>query len=114
MSKTYELVEEGTGIVCLVCGMVSYNREDVRRRYCSHCKVFHDDREKVQAVEQAEPAGQNDQDDEEGGQKPAGPKKKEKKAPVPAMTISTKLGARKYAGKSFMGRVGPHFTRRRF
>jgi len=30
-------------IVCPKCGMVSYNPNDVEKRYCGHCHAFHED-----------------------------------------------------------------------
>lgn len=30
-------------IVCLHCNLRSYNRNDVEQRYCSNCRIFHDD-----------------------------------------------------------------------
>jgi len=99
MSKTYEILEGGTGIVCLVCGMPSYNPEDVRRRFCGHCRAFHDDLEKQQPatpeLEQAPP--------EED--KPV-KKKKESVLPPPARSIAAKFGRKSMS-------MGRHFTRRR-
>lgn len=35
--------EQGpTTIQCLICGMVSYNRNDIINHYCGHCHIFHD------------------------------------------------------------------------
>lgn len=31
-------------ITCQKCGMTSCNANDIERRYCGHCKRFHDDR----------------------------------------------------------------------
>jgi len=33
----------GPSIVCPLCGFESHHPEDVRRRYCARCHVFHDD-----------------------------------------------------------------------
>jgi len=30
------------GITCHLCGMTSYNRDDIREHYCGNCKVFLD------------------------------------------------------------------------
>lgn len=38
---TFEIVEQGHAIRCLVCGHRSANPEDVRRRFCPHCADFH-------------------------------------------------------------------------
>lgn len=40
---TYALGEDGASITCLGCGMTSHHPEDVARRYCGHCHVFHRD-----------------------------------------------------------------------
>jgi len=29
-------------IKCLVCGMVSYNKNDIEQKYCGNCHQFHD------------------------------------------------------------------------
>lgn len=29
-------------ITCLVCGMKSYNQNDVEQKYCGNCHQFHD------------------------------------------------------------------------
>lgn len=31
------------GIQCLTCGLISYNPNDIRERYCGACHRFHDD-----------------------------------------------------------------------
>jgi hypothetical protein len=31
-----------TGIVCLLCNRISYNPNDVEKKYCGNCHVFHD------------------------------------------------------------------------
>ncbi len=47
-SSTYRLVitESGAlvypGIQCLICGKISYNKNDIEQRYCGHCHRFHD------------------------------------------------------------------------
>ncbi len=42
---TYHLVKTNghLGIKCLLCGLVSYNLNDIRQRYCAACHRFHDD-----------------------------------------------------------------------
>ncbi|TPE43994.1 hypothetical protein FJM65_11250 [Pontibacter mangrovi] len=44
--KTYSLSRsEKTGqdqIMCLKCGRVSHNLNDVINKYCGHCHVFHE------------------------------------------------------------------------
>lgn len=41
---TYELLNipgGGTSIKCLRCGLTSYHADDVRERYCGHCRLYH-------------------------------------------------------------------------
>ena len=55
MTKTYKLIKKRvfsdttkaastlvTGIECLICGRVSWNHNDVEKRYCGWCHQFHD------------------------------------------------------------------------
>ncbi len=42
-NKTYEIVEDGHAIVCLICGRKSYNANDVAQKYCGDCNRFHED-----------------------------------------------------------------------
>jgi hypothetical protein len=39
---TYTISKDGQSITCLICGMTSYNPNDVRERYCGNCHGFHD------------------------------------------------------------------------
>ena len=43
----YRFVRNALGYVisiqCCRCGLVSYNANDIRERYCGHCHRFHDD-----------------------------------------------------------------------
>lgn len=39
---TYQIVHDGTAIRCLMCGRISYNKTDIRERYCGNCYQFHD------------------------------------------------------------------------
>lgn len=41
--KTYEIVEGGRAIKCLLCQRTSWNGDDVRYKFCVACDVFHDD-----------------------------------------------------------------------
>lgn len=41
--KTYEIVEDGQAIKCLVCGMTSWHPKDVEHHFCGKCDSFHDD-----------------------------------------------------------------------
>lgn len=48
MSATYEIIATagsvtGKAIKCLVCGMTSYNSNDVEQRYCGRCHRYHMD-----------------------------------------------------------------------
>lgn len=47
--KTYLLVQGGSAILCLRCGLRSFNANDIQERYCGHCHQFH-----------VEPAGVNE------------------------------------------------------
>jgi hypothetical protein len=38
------LAADGESILCLKCGKRSYNKNDVRERYCGGCHRFHDQR----------------------------------------------------------------------
>lgn len=45
--QTYKLVSKNEhlqGIRCLVCGMISFNPNDVVHQYCGHCQKYHADR----------------------------------------------------------------------
>lgn len=33
----------GVSITCPKCGLTSFNEDDVKRRYCGACNLFHDD-----------------------------------------------------------------------
>ena len=41
--RLYELEPGGEWVQCLMCGMVSHNRNDVERLYCGYCKMFFED-----------------------------------------------------------------------
>lgn len=50
----YQISRDAYGnewIKCLVCGMGSYNRNDIEQRYCWNCKVFH---EQIQYLHKSE------------------------------------------------------------
>jgi len=34
---------EGQYILCRLCGLISYNPEDVHQKYCGGCRLFHED-----------------------------------------------------------------------
>lgn len=40
---TYQISTDGRTITCTICGMTSWHPEDVARKYCGHCHIFHDD-----------------------------------------------------------------------
>jgi hypothetical protein len=46
MIPTYVIGDQGKNITCPDCGLTNWTPEDVRRPYCSHCREFHDDKEK--------------------------------------------------------------------
>lgn len=39
---TYRINWPRRSITCLVCGLTSYNPNDVEARYCGHCHASHD------------------------------------------------------------------------
>ena len=45
MIPTYSIGANGRNIVCLDCGMTSWNINDVKMRYCGNCHEFHDNKE---------------------------------------------------------------------
>lgn len=42
---TYDIVRAGNcvGILCLICGLTSWNPRDVEQHFCVRCGLFHDD-----------------------------------------------------------------------
>jgi hypothetical protein len=36
----YEIAVDDAWIRCLICGMISYNQQDVEQRYCGNCHRF--------------------------------------------------------------------------
>jgi hypothetical protein len=43
---TFRIARDDNGlwsITCFICGLTSWNPNDVRYRYCGHCHRFHDD-----------------------------------------------------------------------
>lgn len=38
---SYVIADDGKSITCVRCGSTSYNLNDVKERYCGHCKRFH-------------------------------------------------------------------------
>jgi hypothetical protein len=40
---TYRIEENGEAITCLICGRTSHNLNDVSRKYCGFCHIFHGD-----------------------------------------------------------------------
>ena len=43
MRSTYEIVEDGKAIKCLICERTSWNPNDVSQRYCGCCRAYHSD-----------------------------------------------------------------------
>lgn len=45
MGDTYSIEGEGDHqfIFCFRCLMSSWNKSDIKKRYCAHCHVFHED-----------------------------------------------------------------------
>jgi hypothetical protein len=42
--QSFQIAPDGGAIQCLICGMTSYNPNDVREKYCGNCHAFHLDR----------------------------------------------------------------------
>lgn len=40
---TFHIDLNGPSITCKICGLTSFNKNDVIQHYCAHCRVFHDD-----------------------------------------------------------------------
>jgi hypothetical protein len=45
VSGSYQIVERAghKGIKCLKCQRVSFNKNDIKFKYCGHCRTFHND-----------------------------------------------------------------------
>lgn len=57
MDPTHEIVLDGSAIKCTVCGLTSFNQNDVQHLFCGNCKQFHPiDRSKVSRETLAEGA----------------------------------------------------------
>ncbi len=41
--QTFTISADGKSITCHRCKKTSYNLNDVEKKYCGHCLVFHDD-----------------------------------------------------------------------
>jgi hypothetical protein len=52
--QTYQYLEGGAAIQCLLCNQISYHPRDVAERYCGRCHVFHDDLAARRALREAE------------------------------------------------------------
>lgn len=50
MILTYSIGANGKNILCLDCGMTSWNLNDVRLRYCGNCHEFHDNKEMMAQI----------------------------------------------------------------
>lgn len=45
MAKTYAITKNTTGVLgfqCRRCNLTSFSQHDIRHRYCSKCRLFHD------------------------------------------------------------------------
>lgn len=42
-APTYEIIGKDEAVKCLVCGLTSYNPNDVMQRYCGKCHKYHSD-----------------------------------------------------------------------
>lgn len=40
--NTFKILFGGIAIQCLICGLISYNQNDIKQKYCSHCHIFHE------------------------------------------------------------------------
>ena len=40
---TFEIIDDGHGIKCLLCQTISYHPDDVSCIYCAKCGIFHED-----------------------------------------------------------------------
>lgn len=39
---TYDILDNGKAIICLFCGITSFNLNDVYNKYCQNCHIFHE------------------------------------------------------------------------
>jgi len=53
----YAIGNDGRSITCHVCGLTSWNPNDVAQKYCGCCHVFHDQREMLARLERLEAEG---------------------------------------------------------
>ena len=42
-NKTYLIDKNSLYICCLKCGRVSYNKNDIDKKFCSNCNKYHSD-----------------------------------------------------------------------
>jgi hypothetical protein len=42
MGETYIISTDGSSITCTQCGATSYNKNDIKSRYCANCHEFHE------------------------------------------------------------------------
>ena len=44
INRTHEIIKEDdkTGIKCLICKKISYNKKDILHKYCGNCNIFHE------------------------------------------------------------------------
>jgi hypothetical protein len=43
---TYTISDSGKSITCCVCGMTSFNLNDVEQKFCGKCHFFHEDKKR--------------------------------------------------------------------
>jgi ribosomal protein L37E len=41
--STYKIIDKADSILCLCCGLTSFNPNDVEHKYCGFCHEFHAD-----------------------------------------------------------------------
>jgi hypothetical protein len=50
--KMIETVDGQLGIQCLLCGLASFNYNDITNKYCDHCQMFHEDSPAIHTQEE--------------------------------------------------------------
>ena len=41
IGSTYQIVDSGKAIKCLICNMTSWHPQDIENKYCGKCHKFH-------------------------------------------------------------------------
>lgn len=86
---TYEVIDQGTAIRCLRCGMVSRHPEDIDNLWCGYCKQFHEDGEPERQTIQQRAEAKKQCDRKEGWK---------------AVSVGAKFGKRVDRGSHRIGR----------